>query len=169
MNTKEQYIEQLGLTPHAEGGWFKEVSHSTDRYFAPESNGERYRYTSILFLLDTTSPSHLHQLNHDELWFYHVGQAITIHCISPEGQYWQVKLGTDLANGELLQYTVPQQTIFGAEIQSETGFSVVSCVVAPGFDYHDFILSDRQQLLQKYPQLQEVINKMAVDKLVDRV
>ncbi|WEV37255.1 cupin domain-containing protein [Lactobacillus sp. ESL0677] len=162
MNTKEDYIKQLDLEPHAEGGWFKDISHSPDKYFAPESNGERYRYTSIEFLLDASSPSHLHKLNHDEIWFYHDGQPITIHCISETGKYWTVKLGKDIKNGEVLQYSVPQNTIFGAEVEGGEGFCLVSCVVAPGFDYHDFILYSRQELLTKYPKLTDVITRMTV-------
>ncbi|WEV71128.1 cupin domain-containing protein [Lactobacillus sp. ESL0785] len=161
MNTKEDYINKLGLEPHAEGGWFKDISHSPDKYFAPESDGERYRYTSIIFLLDSSSPSHLHKLNHDEIWFYHDGQPVIIHCISESGKYWTVKLGKDIKNGEVLQYSVPQNTIFGAEIAG-SGFGVVSCVVAPGFDYHDFILFTRSELLEQYPQLSAVITKMTV-------
>jgi predicted cupin superfamily sugar epimerase len=163
MNTKEDYIQCLNLVPHPEGGWYRQVYHSDDTFFAPESNGDRYRYTSILFLLTSQSPSHFHRLNHDELWYFHIGSPVTIHLISPFGVYSTVQLGNHLLNGEQLQFRVPKNTIFASEITDKDAFAIVSCMVAPGFDYHDFELLSKKQLLRNYPNNAEVIERLASD------
>ena len=79
MTTATYWIEQLALEPHAEGGYFKQTDRSDQTI--ETINGERPLYTSILFLLNTESPSHFHRLASDETWFYHEGTSLTVHCI----------------------------------------------------------------------------------------
>lgn len=158
---RDDYIKSLNLEPHQEGGWFRQIYTSEDQFYAEDSQATRYYYTSIYFLLDDTSCSHFHRLNHDELWYYHDGQAITIHCISPEGEYTAVKLGKKVENGEVMQFKVPKNTIFASEVTQPNSFCLVSCVVAPGFDYHDFEMPKKADLLKQYPQYAEVINRLA--------
>lgn len=105
---------------------------------------ERYCYTSIYFLLDASSPSHFHRLKHDELWYYHAGDPITIYTFYPNGSSNQVVLDPHLEKGEQLQYRISAGVIFGSAVNA-AGFSLVSCAVAPGFDYHDFEIFDQQQ------------------------
>ncbi|KJW13764.1 cupin domain-containing protein [Levilactobacillus spicheri] len=159
---RDDYITRLGLTPHPEGGWFKETYHSDDRYFALESHGQRYRYTSILFLLAAGHPSHFHRLNHDELWFYHAGDPVTVHCINADGTYQTVTLGMDLVAGQVPQFCVRQGTIFASEVADTADCGLVSCVVAPGFDYQDFELFTQAELLAKYPQYGPAIERLAL-------
>lgn len=73
MLTKADYIQQLNLQPHAEGGWYRQVFHAATQRLDPASQAQRFDYTSIYFLLDESSPSHLHRLLHDELWYFHAG------------------------------------------------------------------------------------------------
>ncbi|MCK8607046.1 cupin domain-containing protein [Apilactobacillus ozensis] len=163
MTSKQDYITKLKLETHPEGGWFKETYHSDDKYYAAESNCERYRYTSILFLLDGNNPSHFHRLNHDELWFYHDGKNIVVHCIYPNGEYKAIKLGNDIGNDEVPQFMVPKGTIFASSVDKKADFALVSCVVAPGFDYSDFELMHKADLLKCYPNLNNIINRLALD------
>ncbi len=160
---REDYIKQLHLEPHQEGGWFRQIYTSEDQFYAEDSQAQRYYYTSIYFLLDDTSCSHFHRLNHDELWYYHDGAAITIHCISPEGKYSAVKLGKDVTKGEVMQFKVPKNTIFASEVTKSNSYCLVSCVVSPGFDYHDFEMMKRLELLKQYPDYAEVISRLAID------
>lgn len=83
MQTAEQWITELQLIPHEEGGYFKQTDVSEQTISTP--NGIRPLYTSILFLLNTESPSHFHRLQSDETWFYHEGHTLTVHCIFPDG------------------------------------------------------------------------------------
>lgn len=161
MTGKLTYIDALALKPHPEGGWYRQTAHSDEQFFDNTSQDARYHYTSIYFLLDSTNPSHFHQLNHDELWFYHDGAAITIHCIAPDGNYYHVTVGPDVLNDERLQFTVPRGTLFAAEVTTPNAFCLVSCVVAPGFDFRDFTMPAKADLLREYPGLDEVIARLA--------
>lgn len=161
MTGKLAYIDALALTPHPEGGWYRQTFQSDDKVFDNTSQAARYQYTSIYFLLDDTHPSHFHRLTHDELWFFHDGAPVTIHCIAPDGNYSQVTLGADVTAGERLQFKVPHDTIFASEVTQPNAFGLVSCVVAPGFDFADFTLVSRETLLAAHPGLVDVIERLA--------
>ncbi|WP_295745511.1 cupin domain-containing protein [uncultured Limosilactobacillus sp.] len=161
---KADYIKYLQLQPHPEGGWYRQIYHSDDHFVPSTVNQERYYYTSIYFLLDTKSPSHFHRLKHDELWYYHAGDPITIYCLLPDGSASQTILGPHLEKGEQLQFRVSAGTILGSAV-NEAGFSLVSCAVAPGFDYHDFEIFDQQTLLAQYPDQRRVIERLAYQQI----
>lgn len=162
---KTDYIKTLDLSPHAEGGWYRQVYHSDKTNYDVKAEDQRYEYTSIYFLLDGGSPSHLHRLLHDELWYFHAGSAIVIHCFYPDGTYQAIQLGPGITKGQQMQFKVPAGTIFGSEVLDPDSFGLVSCVVAPGFDYHDFELFTQAQLLPKYPEQAAVIRRVAYEKV----
>lgn len=161
MQTAEQWITELQLIPHEEGGYFKQTDVNEQTISTP--NGIRPLYTSILFLLNTESPSHFHRLQSDETWFYHEGHTLTVHCIFPDGHYEAIVLGKNPHLGEKLSYTVPKGTIFGSSVTHD--FALVSCVVAPGFDYQDFELFTQTELLKNYPQHEIIIKQLAYESI----
>ncbi|WP_414839457.1 cupin domain-containing protein [Carnobacterium sp. TMP28] len=168
MNQKSEkyWVEHLELTPHPEGGFFKSVSQPAEMYRV-EGNYERPLYTSIYFLLNQESPSHFHRLKSDEVWYFHTGDPLTVHMLYPDGHYDQVKLGDTLENDETLQFTVPKGVIFGSSVEEKGIYSLVSCMVSPGFDYEDFELFTQAELLEDYPQHEQVIKKLAFETLPD--
>ncbi|MGY3765320.1 cupin domain-containing protein [Vagococcus vulneris] len=160
MKTKEDWINELGLIAHPEGGFYQRTEESKKMY-AVESDKNRHLYTSIYFLLTPDSPSHFHRLIADEIWYFHEGQTLTVHCIYPDGQYAEVDLGKE--QGNRLHFVVPAGTIFGSTVKR--GYALVSCAVIPGFDFQDFELFTQSQLLEKYPQHQQIIEKLAYKEL----
>lgn len=168
MNQKsEQYwVNHLELSPHPEGGFFKSVSQPAEMYEVKEGL-ERPLYTSIYFLLNKESPSHFHRLKSDEVWYFHAGDSLTIHMLYLDGRYDQVNLGDTLENNETLQFTVPKGVIFGSSVEGHGSYSLVSCMVSPGFDYEDFELFTQAELFKVYPQHESVIKKLAFETLPD--
>ncbi len=156
MNAKD-WIQQLDLTPHVEGGYYRQVVKSKD--LTKNSQGEdRAQYTSIYFLLEKDNPSNFHRLTSDEIWYYHHGEELTIHTIDPQGNYETIRLGPDVSSGAVLQAVVPKGVIFGSSVES--GFAVVSCAVAPGFEYEDFELFSREELFGDYPEHAAIIERL---------
>lgn len=154
MKTAEYYIEKLEMLPHVEGGYFKES-------FLSESlcNTDKKLWSSIYFLLRTGEVSHFHRLKSDELWYYHAGESLTIYMITPEGNLITKQLGLNIENGESPQVLVPKGCIFGSAMNND-GFSLVGCMVSPAFEYKDFELFNRDELLSLYPEHQSIINKL---------
>ena len=155
------YIEFLGLEPHPEGGYFKSSFASTETLDV--SGSSRNLYTSIYFLLGEKDISHFHRLKSDELWYFHGGDPLVVHVIDPKGNYHEYKLGLDIANGEMPQVIVPKNSIFGSSVLEGGEFSLVGCMVAPGFEYKDFELFTRDELLEKYPEHEFIIRKLAYE------
>ena len=155
----DYWIEKLHLQAHPEGGHFKE------NYRAAEMHGERNIATSIYFLLKGGEVSHLHRLTSDELWYYHFGQPLKVTVIDVAGKLNEYFVGPELEKGQQLQLVIPAGSIFGSEvIGDENNFSLVGCMVSPGFDFKDFELFTTSQLLKIYPQHEQQINRLTKEK-----
>lgn len=163
----DYWIEQLELEPHPEGGFYRETyrSQGTCRFEAGEPfDGERNHATAIYYLLKSGERSKLHRIHSDELWFFHAGQPLSVHVFPPEGTPSAFTLGDSPHKGEVLQEVVRAENWFGAchapESAAKNGYSLVSCVVAPGFDFRDFLFAERAPLLERYPLFSAVIDRL---------
>lgn len=122
--------EALGLSPHPEGGHYRELWRDK-----PPS-GNRGAGTSILFLLAEGERSHWHRIDAAEIWLWQAGAPLVLGIGGIDAGQQNLRLGPDLASGELLQGVVPA----GAwqEARSLGAWSLVSCVVAPAFEFSGF-------------------------------
>jgi hypothetical protein len=161
----QSLISNLGLVSHPEGGYYKNTFESKERISDNELSvnfeGQRKLYTSIYFLLTSEEVSHFHRLKSDELWYFHAGSPLTIHIIHENGEYEEIKLGMNLEKGEVPQALVPKNSIFGSSVLEKDTYSLVGCMVSPGFEFKDFELFTQDELLLNYPQHEEIILKLA--------
>ena len=128
-------IARLALQPHPEGGHYRE----TFRDPRTDANG-RALSTAIYFLLARGERSHWHRIDAVEIWHYHAGHALTLRIADDNGQR-SVRLGPDLATGEVPQAIVPPKAWQSAE--SSGDWTLVGCTVAPGFDFAKFELAPK--------------------------
>ncbi len=157
----EDWVRQLDLLPHPEGGYYKEIIKAER-----QAEGQtRPAYTSIYFLLTDDNISHFHRIDADEIWYYHYGHTLTVHMIHPDGQYEAVDIGPDVTKGEVLQHVVPAGTIFASSIKAEKGYALVGCMCQPGFMFDHFEMFDQAELNKAYPHLTEVITKYALKSI----
>lgn len=161
MKDKSIWIDHYKMAGHEEGGFFYQVLKS-DQTIQLEGQKPRALYTSIYFLLTSNNPSRFHRLTADEVWYYHYGSPLTVHMITAEGDYQQVTLGTDVEQGQVLQVVVPKGTIFGSTVEDADSYSLVSCMVSPGFEYDDFELFKRADLLNQYPAYADIIHRLTL-------
>ncbi len=156
MQQADNIITSLDLKVHPEGGFYKEVYRSEgvipNQVLPSQFIGDRNYATSIYFLLTEASFSAFHKINQDETWHFYSGAPLCIHIIDEEGNYSSQLLGLDIENGIEPQFTVPAQVWFAAEVKKADGFSFLGCQVAPGFDFADFDLANRDTLLLSFPQ-----------------
>ncbi|MFN4082235.1 MAG: cupin domain-containing protein [Bacteroidia bacterium] len=160
----EYYINKLGLTKHIEGGSFKETYRSKmllpnniiDSNFA----GTRSISTAIYFLLEHNQFSAFHKIASDEMWHFYAGNTLTVYEIEPNGNLKKHLLGSNLDAGETFQCVIKAGNWFASRCEVINGFSLVGCTVAPGFDFEDFLLADRNELLALYPQHKQIITEL---------
>jgi predicted cupin superfamily sugar epimerase len=156
MNQKAKiYIDKLDLRSHPEGGYFKEIYRSGE-IILPEGLPKRLKKsrsvsTSIYFLLDGKQVSKFHRLKSDELWHFYDGSSVKIYIINDSGNLSKVILGKEVAKGEVFQSVIPAGHWFAAEVIDKDSFSLVGCTVAPGFEFEDFEIAGREELLKLFP------------------
>ena len=159
MPTEAQYwIDHLKLLPHPEGGYYKEVFRSQQEVTCTSSPIVKQACTSIYYLLEGIEFSGFHRLASDEIWYFHKGAVLNIHVIDGKGKHIIHELGdTDTGN---LSIAIPANTWFASEIPSGSGFVLVSCAVAPGFDFEEFEMAKKQELMAQCPQHTLLLNRL---------
>lgn len=161
--TSNQLIAMLRLSAHPEGGYYRRTYASNDQIVAPTRfNAEtRACMTSIYYLLINNDFSTWHRINSDELWYHHQGTSVLIHSLSPDGMLTTHRLGNQLTDATAsFQHAVPHGHWFAAELLDKNSFALVSCAVAPGFDFADFDLANADDLAMKHPQHQQLIARL---------
>lgn len=163
-STIQTLIQQYGLHPHPEGGYYKETYRSAENIpqtaLPDRFPGPRSFCTAIYFLLETGHFSAFHRIKSDECWHFYAGQTLWIHIIHPNGKWETVHLGNSSENGETFQYVVPAHCWFASEPAHGSAFSFVGCTVAPGFDFADFELAKGHELANEFPQHGEEILRL---------
>jgi uncharacterized protein len=158
------WIEKLGLEAHPEGGYYRQT-YKSDLILAKESlpakfSGARAASTAIYFLLQGEDFSAFHRLRSDEVWHFYVGATLVVHVIDEVGRYTEILLGSDPEAGEVLQAVVTAGCWFGSRVRDGNSFALVGCTVAPGFDFDDFEIGTREELVREYPQYRGVIEML---------
>jgi len=153
-----EIVKTLNMATHPEGGWFVEV------YTAPKTYqskvGIRPLAGSIYFLLNEKEVSHFHQMDCEEVWYYHEGCGIRLYLLEEDGTVKQVLLGQDLAHGQRPMVIIPAEKIFAAENIDQSRYTLISCMTTPKFKYQGWRLVGQTELLKHFPQQQELIKRL---------
>lgn len=164
MKDREYWVKHLGLEAHPEGGYFKETFRSEGSIPAsalPEPfAGERSFSTAIYFMLTSENFSAFHRIAADELWHFYTGAPITVHTLDEKGRHGEIKLGPDPSQGQQFQAYIPGGTWFASEVAEPETYGLVGCTVAPGFDFADFEMAERAELIKAYPQHEGLIQRL---------
>jgi uncharacterized protein len=158
----QYWINHLGLSPHPEGGYYR-ATYKSDLTIArsalPSSyQGDRSASTAIYFLLDGRDFSAFHRIASDEVWQFYCGSSLVVYVIDPEGDYSELHLGG--GSDEVFQAVVKAGCWFASRVKDAAGFALVGCTVAPGFDFADFELAVRSELVAAYPQHRKLLEEL---------
>ena len=132
-------VQRWRLAPHPEGGYFRETYRSGLQTTLAGWPGERVLATAILYLLPVGQESAWHRVRGDELWLWQGGAPMELR-IRRETR----RLGPDPAAGHEPQVLVPagawQSATPASDATVAASWSLVACLVVPGFDFADFEL-----------------------------
>jgi uncharacterized protein len=163
----DDIISALQLLPHPEGGFYSETYRSRGtidkKNLDEQYSGNRNYSTCIYFLLTATSFSAFHRILQDEIWHFYDGYPLTIYMLDRVQGCREITLGKDMKNGQLPQYVVPGGTWFAARVKEQGRYTLAGCTVAPGFDFADFLMASRSELLSIFPQYRILIMELARD------
>ena len=147
MQDLQAVIAALNLEPHPEGGFYKEMHRSRATVEAFAGSGKKSAYTSIHYLLSGKDFSAWHRIKSDETWYFHLGCDALIYFFDENKLLQKVQIGIASMN---LQATIPANTWFAAKPIHENDFCLVSCAVAPGFEFDDFEIGRREDLVAEF-------------------
>jgi len=160
MNTAEEIINQFDLQAHPEGGYYKETYRSNTTTSIEDK--ERNSSTAIYYLLAGNNFSAFHRIKSDEMWHFYSGDILEIIEITADGILKTHLLGSDY-NISKPQIVIAAGNWFAARLYKENSMAFVGCTVSPGFDFKDFEIAKRQQLLENYPLFEKEIIKLTRD------
>jgi predicted cupin superfamily sugar epimerase len=154
------WIDHLELSPHPEGGYFR-ATYKADLTIPHSAlpstfNGNRAASTAIYFLLEGTDFSAFHRIAADEVWHFYAGNSLVVFVIDPEGNVFDLPLGPDAA----FQAVVKAGCWFASRLKEPVGFALVGCTVAPGFEFEDFEMATRSELVRVYPAHRKLIEEL---------
>jgi predicted cupin superfamily sugar epimerase len=158
----QYWIDRLELSPHPEGGYYR-ATYKADLTIAhgalPSTfGGNRAASTAIYFLLEGKDFSAFHRIAADEVWHFYAGNSLVVYVIDSEGNASELHLGS--AAGEGFQAVVKAGCWFASRLKEPAGFALVGCTVAPGFEFEDFELATRSELVRVYPAHRKLIEEL---------
>ncbi len=134
MDSAAEMVERLGLEPHPEGGWYREVHRSAE--LIQTKRGPRAALTSIYFLLEARQKSRWHVVGSDELWHHVGGAPLELVTYSPQARtVHHAVLGSA---SEAREPTGAVRAGIWQAARSLGAYSLMACDVGPGFDFEDF-------------------------------
>jgi predicted cupin superfamily sugar epimerase len=161
MLTAEEVIDALKLSAHPEGGFYAETFRAAALPFELPGRGPRSASTAIYFLLRSADFSALHEVTSDEQWHHYLGDPLELHCFDAAGQHRLALLGSALSEGQRPQHVVAAGELQGARVVAgRHGFALCGCSVAPGFDFADFRMPPRVELLSRLQQHSDLVTAL---------
>src|SRR4051812_26594958 len=152
----EALIRTLGLRRHPEGGYYCETFRAAPLPFELPRRGARSASTPIYFLLADGDFSAFHRVRSDEVWHFYAGVPLELHTLDGERGHERVVLGSDVERGERPQHVVVAGMYQAARLTGP-GFALCGCTVAPGFDFADFELPSRAELVSLFEPERETV------------
>ena len=146
MTEADRLIALLELKPHPEGGHFRET-------FRDDPAAGRSASTAIYFLLKAGEVSRWHRVDAAEVWHFYRGAPLELRV----GKEIYV-LGANIDEAQAPQIVVPPHVWQSA--QSLGDYTLVGCTVAPGFEFEDFEMARREELIARYPQHVDLIRRL---------
>jgi predicted cupin superfamily sugar epimerase len=160
MKLKEM-IEALGLKPLPhEGGYYRETYRAELKSICPEFGAgvEKEYSTAIYYLITKESFSALHKVKQDEVFHFYAGSPVEMLQLADDGSYQVITIGNDILNGQQPQVLAPKN-VWQGTVLKEGEWALMGATVSPAFAFQDFYIESRAQLIEKFPQLSDLITR----------
>ncbi len=168
MMTAQDIITRLSLKPHVEGGFYSETYRSEtyipSRMVGLDGKDTRHVSTAIYFLVTPETFSVLHRVKSDEIFHFYSGDPIEMIQIDPQGNISRIIIGSDIMNGEQPQVLVPKDYWQALKLRDGGSWGLMGTTVSPGFEYEDFEIGSRSELINSFPQVREDIVRYTREK-----
>ncbi|HZE77794.1 MAG TPA: cupin domain-containing protein [Nitrososphaeraceae archaeon] len=157
----DYWIQKLQLSKHPEGGYYRETYRSDNGFdLLTGSSGIHSISSAIYFLLDRQQFSAFHRIKSDEIWHFYTGSSLILYVLENKDIVSRLILGKDIDAGEEFQAVIKSGSWFGAIVSDCSSYSLVGCTTSPAFNFENFELGKRENLLQIYPKHKAIIERL---------
>lgn len=156
--TAADVIRLLQLEPLLEeGGMFRST------YWTEQMAEDRNMGSAIYYFLADQAFSHLHRLAADEVYHFYYGDPVELVELLPDGSFRTVILGTDIMNGQRLQYVVKAGSWQGSQLVTGGEYAIMGTTMSPGYGAGDYEHAVREKLVSHYPEAKDLIEQLTGD------
>lgn len=160
--TAEEVIKKLELQPLPDEGGYYRQTYKSDvglpaNIFGIRSDLMRHISTAIYFLETPDGFSALHRIKSDEVYHFYAGDPVEMIQIDDSGRLSRFELGSDILNNQSPQVLAPKGVWQASKLKAGGRWALMGTTVAPGFEFEDFELGDRDRMLQQFPQLGQYV------------
>lgn len=158
MNARvRELVERLELTPHPEGGWYREI-HRSEQRVTLSGGAPRSALTTIHFLLARGTRSRWHRVTGEELWHFQEGEPLELLWLGREDSKLHRRvLGSDASHPHV--EVIPAGSWQAARPLGD--YALLGCTMGPGFEFSDFTLladhADAEDVRRRFPELADLI------------
>jgi predicted cupin superfamily sugar epimerase len=146
MSTRaDELVRTLGLAPHPEGGYYRELFRSRRMVRTDDGRSERWAATTIYYLLRGSDVNRWHRVASDEIWHWYEGAPLELHLLDPLVTRARTEVVGPVGAGSAPVRAVPSSCWQAVRCTGE--YTLAGCTVAPGFEFSDF------RLLREVPDL----------------
>lgn len=151
----QDIIKKFDLVPlPEEGGYYRETYRDSSKVVGsalPLHEGDRTYSTCIYYLITPEEFSGLHAVKSTEVFHFYAGDPVVMVQITEKGDLSRVILGNDLTTEQSPQVIVTPYIWQGTKLVEGGEWALLGCTVAPGFEFSDFIIEDREALIKRFP------------------
>ena len=112
---------------------------------------------SSYFLLAGSENLRFQSFDCDEIWYFHEGCGMRLTVLGADGTLRTFELG--VGGAAMPMVLIPKGQIFAAENIDSAGYSFISCMTIPALETAGIRVWQREELLAKYPQAKEAIER----------
>ena len=112
---------------------------------------------SSYFLLAGSENLRFQSFDCDEVWYFHEGCGMRLTVLAADGTVRTFELG--VGGAAMPMVLIPKGQIFAAENVDSAGYSFISCMTIPALEPAGIRVWQREELLARYPQAKEVIER----------
>ena len=150
----EQIIEKFNLVPlPEEGGYYRETYRDSRRL----DSLDRYCSTCIYYLITPEEFSGIHAVKSTEIFHFYAGDPVEMVQISEGGDLCKISMGNNIETDQIPQVVVTPNIWQGTRLAAGGSWALLGCTVAPGFEFEDFLIKSRSELIEQFPQHEELI------------
>ncbi|MDA8792976.1 cupin domain-containing protein [Bacteriovoracaceae bacterium] len=162
--TEQDVIKKFKLVPLPEEGGYYKLTYK-DELAGDFKGKKRSASTCIYYLVTPDEFSGLHAVKSTEIFHFYAGDPVEMVQISSNGELQKFVIGNDLSKNQIPQIVVEPMIWQGTKLLDGGKWALLGCTVSPGFEFEDFFNGTYGDLIERFPQHEDIIKRYTHDSV----